>query len=415
MKTVEFKDLTKLATKIHKNGQKIVFTTGSFELITPGHCRFLAEAKALGDILVVGLCSDRSITKLKGPDFPLLNQSARMEMLSYLKSADYITLIDEGEPHTSLVLLEPDVFYASQREIDNGNIDEQARYLLKKHKGKLVIRQDDRPYKSAYNFVDHVAHVRFIEVIASYLWSKGIDFGLDMVTDFRPADFGPQEPDNPKAFNPSNRIHKNPLELLELKKILGDAKTRRKKLVFVSGTYDLLHVGHARFIQKAASLGDILIVGIPSDDKIRLKKGYGRPIVSEFSRAYVLASLACVDDVYIFAEDTVASTLDILKPDIFFTVDEEWNSGLKKSMEYKIVTSYGGKVVLAPRQSPFLSSSTIINKIAYKKVKEIFGECLQDDKFKAMLQENGRQEEVHGKTGKAEESKNGATSSKSQG
>lgn len=400
-KFVEFKDLTKLATKTHKKGQKIVFTTGSFELITPGHCRFLAEAKALGDILVVGLCSDRSITKIKGPNFPLLNQSARMETLSYLKSADYITIIDEGEPHTSLVLLEPDVFYASQRELDNGNIDEQARYLLKKHKGKLVIRQDDRPYKSAYNFVEHVAHIRFIEVVASYLWSKGINFGLDTVADFKPADFGLQEPDNPKAFNPSNRIHKNPLELLELRKVFDDATKKRRKVVFVSGTYDLLHVGHARFIQKAASLGDILVVGIPSDDKIRSKKGYGRPIISEFSRAYVLASLACVDNVYIFDDATLAPTLEILKPDVFFTVDEEWNSGLKQSQEYKTVTSYGGKVVVAPRQSPFLSSSTLINKIAHEKVKEIFGECLQDDKFKAMLQESGRMEGSSGKSKKS--------------
>ncbi len=400
-KTVEFKDLVKLGKKIHTKGQKIVFTTGSFELITPGHCRFLAEAKALGDVLVVGVCSDRSITKIKGSDFPLLNQSARMEMLTYLKSVDYITVIDEGEPHTSIVLLEPDIFFASQREVDTGNIDEQARYLLRKHKGKLIIRQDDRPYKSAYNFVEHIAHVRFVEVVASYLWSKGINFGLDTVADFKPADFGFQEPGSPNAFNPSNRIHKNPLELIELRKVLDDTTKKRKKLVFVSGTYDLLHVGHARFIQKAAVLGDILIVGIPSDDKIRSKKGYGRPIISEFSRAYVLASLDFVDSVYIFDEDVVAPTLEILKPDVFFTVDEEWNSGVKKSQEYKTVTRYGGKVVLAPRQSPFVSSSTLINKIAYKKVKEIFGECLQDDKFKAMLLENGRLGEKNAKTSKS--------------
>ena len=54
IKVIEFKDLVKLGQKIHKKGQKIVFTIGSFELITPGHCRFLAETKALGDILVVG-------------------------------------------------------------------------------------------------------------------------------------------------------------------------------------------------------------------------------------------------------------------------------------------------------------------------------------------------------------------------
>jgi len=387
-KLVEFKDLVRLGQRLHKKGQKVVFTTGSFELITPGHCRFLAEAKSLGDTLVVGVCSDRSITKIKGPDFPLLNQSARMEMLSYLRSVDYITTIDEGEPHTAIVLLEPDVFYASQRELDSGNFDEQASYLLKKRRGKLIVRQDDRPYKSAYNLAEHIAHVRFIEVVASYLWSKSIDFGLNTIADFKPADFGPQEPNDSRAFNPSNMIYKNPLELIGIRGISGPQS--KKKLVFVSGSYDLLHVGHARFIEKAALLGDTLVIGIPSDAKISSKKGYGRPIISEFSRAYVLASLDFVDYVYIFDEETVAPTLEVLKPEIFFTVDEEWNSGIKQSREYKVVKSYGGKVVLAPRQSPFLSSSTIINKIAYKKVKEIFGECMQDEKFKELLLEHGK-------------------------
>jgi len=387
-KIVEFKDLVRLGQRLHKKGQKVVFTTGSFELITPGHCRFLAEAKSLGDTLVVGVCSDRSITKIKGPDFPLLNQSARMEMLSYLRSVDYITTIDEGEPHTAIVLLEPDVFYASQRELDSGNFDEQASYLLKKRRGKLIVRQDDRPYKSAYNLAEHIAHVRFIEVVASYLWSKSIDFGLNTIADFKPADFGPQEPNDSRAFNPSNMIYKNPLELIGIRGISGPQS--KKKLVFVSGSYDLLHVGHARFIEKAALLGDTLVIGIPSDAKISSKKGYGRPIISEFSRAYVLASLDFVDYVYIFDEETVAPTLEVLKPEIFFTVDEEWNSGIKQSREYKVVKSYGGKVVLAPRQSPFLSSSTIINKIAYKKVKEIFGECMQDEKFKELLLEHGK-------------------------
>lgn len=382
MKNVEFRDLTKLATKIHKKGQKIVFTTGSFELITPGHCRFLAEAKALGDILVVGLCSDRSITKLKGPDFPLLNQSARMEMLTYLKSVDHITLIDEGEPHTSLVLLEPDVFYASQREIDNGNIDEQARYLLKKHKGKLIIRQDDRPYKSARDLIEHVADIRFLEIVAGYLWSKKIDFNLATVTDFKSADYGNQKPCYAKAFDPADQI------FTDIKKLSDRLVSEiTKRTVFVSGSYDLLHVGHARFIQKASKLGDKLIVGIPSDDKIRAQKGYGRPIINAYSRAYVLASLGFVDYVYIFDDETVAPTLDTLKPQVFFTVDEGWNKGVKASREYKIVKSYGGKVTLEPRQSPYLSSSTMINKMANKKVKEIFSDCFQDDKFSAMLLE----------------------------
>ncbi|MBU1970605.1 adenylyltransferase/cytidyltransferase family protein [Patescibacteria group bacterium] len=390
-KHVEFKDLAKLANTLKKKGRRVVFTTGSFELITPGHCRFLAEAKALGDTLVVGLCSDRSITKIKGPDFPLLNQSARMEMLGYLKSVDYLTIIDEGEPHTSIVLLEPDIFYVSQKELNNGNVDEQALFLLKKRKGKLMIRKDDHPYKSARDLIEHVANIRFLEIVAGYLWAQNIAFDLNAVANFKPADYGQQVPNNAKAFRPADYIFRDADKLCQKLQ-----KTGCKKPVFVSGSFDLLHVGHARFVEQAAKLGDCLIVGIPSDEKIRAKKGYGRPIINEFSRAYVLVNLLPVNYVYIFDDETVAPALRSLKPAVFFTVDEDWNKGVKKSAEYKIVKDYGGKVVLKPRQSPYLSSSTMINKMAYKKVKEIFGDCLQDDKFKAMLQENGRMGPVKG-------------------
>jgi len=376
MKIVEFKDLTKLAGRIRKKGQRIVFTTGSFELITPGHCRFLAEAKALGDVLVVGVCTDRSITKAKGPDFPLLNQNARMEMLSYLKSVDYITLVDEGEPHTSIVLLQPDVFYVNQRDLESGNFDAQARYLLKSHKGKLVVRKDQNPYKSAQDLIEHIANIRFTEIVAGYLWSKGVHLDLRSISDFKPANYGDQKPNSPKAFNPK-------------KCILEDFNSldRTKKVVLVSGSYDLLHVGHARFIKKASRLGNTLIVAIPSDAGITAQKGYGRPIINAYSRAYVLASLSFVDYVYIFDDPTLLNTLKSLKPEVFFTVDELWNNGLKKSPEYQAVKGCGGRVAVEKRQSPFVSSSIMINKMALKKVKEIFSECLQDEKFKAMLLE----------------------------
>lgn len=383
-KILEFKNLAAFAKKCKKSGQKIVFTTGSFELITPGHCRFLSEAKALGDVLIVGVCSDRSITKIKGPDFPLLNQNARMEMLGYLKSVDYITLIDEGEPHTALVLLEPDVVYTNQKDIDSGTFDEQAKYLLKKHKGKLVIQTENHPYKSAQDLIEHIANIRFTEIVARYLWSKEVNFDLKSVSGFAPADYGKQEPGVKKAFYPGDKIITDPVKL--------SALSGTGKIVFVSGSYDLLHVGHARFIQNASKLGKTLVVGIPSDTGITQKKGYGRPIINQFSRAYVLASLSFVDYVYIFNDETVLQSLELLKPDIFFTVDEAWNGGLKQSAEYKAVKKCGGRVVLEKRQSPFLSSSIMINRMALKKVKEIFGECMQDDKFKAMLLEGNKHE-----------------------
>lgn len=159
---------------------------------------------------------------------------------------------------------------------------------------------------------------------------------------------------------------------------LGEKLRReRKKIVFTSGTFDLIHVGHARFLQKAKSLGDILVVGVPSNQAVRMFKGDGRPVVGEKARAEVLLYLEPVDFVTIFPEKTVAKTLEKLKPHIFFTVKEEWNINYKKSPEYKIVTSYGGKVVISPRQAPFISASEIIEKAAGIRVKKIFESCLK--------------------------------------
>src|SRR5258708_23636911 len=84
-KLVDFKDLQKLGKKLHEKGKKIVFTTGSYDMLNPGHCRYLAEAKSLGDILVVGVSTDYSDQKVKGPEYPLISEDIRAEMVSFLR------------------------------------------------------------------------------------------------------------------------------------------------------------------------------------------------------------------------------------------------------------------------------------------------------------------------------------------
>lgn len=162
-----------------------------------------------------------------------------------------------------------------------------------------------------------------------------------------------------------------------LKKLGEKLRGKKKKIVFTSGTFDLIHVGHARFLQKAKSLGDVLVVGVPTNRAVENLKGDGRPLVDEKARAGVLLYLEPVDFVTIFPEKTVAKTLEELRPHVFFTVGEEWNVDYKKSPESKIVTSYGGKVILVPRQAPFISASEIIEKAAGIRVREIFKNCLR--------------------------------------
>ncbi|HVK59981.1 MAG TPA: adenylyltransferase/cytidyltransferase family protein, partial [Bdellovibrionales bacterium] len=81
-----------------RSGRKVVFTNGCFDILHVGHVRYLKEAKAQGDILVLGLNTDRSVRELKGPNRPLQNESARAEILASLEAVDFVTLFDEDTP-----------------------------------------------------------------------------------------------------------------------------------------------------------------------------------------------------------------------------------------------------------------------------------------------------------------------------
>jgi D-beta-D-heptose 7-phosphate kinase/D-beta-D-heptose 1-phosphate adenosyltransferase len=120
-------------------------------------------------------------------------------------------------------------------------------------------------------------------------------------------------------------------------------RSQGKVIVFTNGCFDLLHRGHVDYLQRAREMGDALFVGLNSDSSVRALKGEGRPIVSQDDRAAVLASLAAVDLVIIFAESTPALLIDALRPDI-----------LVKGGDYRIdqvvgretVEASNGKVVI---------------------------------------------------------------------
>jgi rfaE bifunctional protein nucleotidyltransferase chain/domain len=96
------------------------------------------------------------------------------------------------------------------------------------------------------------------------------------------------------------------------------ARWRRagRRVVFTSGCYDLLHVGHVRSFEAARALGDALVVGVNRDARVRELKGPGRPVVPERQRAELIAALACVDAVALFAEDSAAPLIRALRPDV---------------------------------------------------------------------------------------------------
>ena len=108
-KLVSREELIHKRESLKQAGRKVVFTNGCFDLLHPGHVRYLEEAKSLGDVLVLGLNSDKSVRKLKGEGRPILNQEERAEVLSGLAAVDFITIFDEETPQSLIAVLQPDV------------------------------------------------------------------------------------------------------------------------------------------------------------------------------------------------------------------------------------------------------------------------------------------------------------------
>ena len=138
------------------------------------------------------------------------------------------------------------------------------------------------------------------------------------------------------------------------------SKNKNIKIVATNGCFDILHIGHVRSLQKAKSLGDILIVGLNSDSSVKKLKGKDRPINSEKNRAEILTALSCIDFVSIFNEDTAEKFLEIVKPNIYVK-GGEYNVDILP--EAKIVKKYGGEIILFP-MIPGLSTTMIIDKMS---------------------------------------------------
>ena len=139
------------------------------------------------------------------------------------------------------------------------------------------------------------------------------------------------------------------------------AKRReRGTVVFTNGVFDLMHVGHVRYLEFARALGGMLIVGVNSDSSARgLAKGSKRPIVPASQRAEVVAALACVDLVCVFDEATPEATIRALRPDIHVKSEQYRLDDLPES---KAVADVGGRIVLAPHIAG-LSTTEIVERI----------------------------------------------------
>ena len=151
-----------------------------------------------------------------------------------------------------------------------------------------------------------------------------------------------------------------------LTKILRGARRRGKKVVFTNGCFDLLHVGHVRYLERARCMGDLLVVGLNSDASVRRLKGPTRPIVNQKERAEVLGALACVDYVTFFEEETPLRLIEMLSPDILVK-GADWAE--KKIVGGETVRRKGGRVTRI-KMVPGASTSKIVERIVRRHRKQ---------------------------------------------
>lgn len=145
------------------------------------------------------------------------------------------------------------------------------------------------------------------------------------------------------------------IERSKLDNLLSEYRKENKKIVFTNGCFDILHRGHVEYLQRARELGDLLVLGLNSDNSVKRLKGNDRPINNETDRAIVLSALECINYISIFDEDTPLELIKIVKPDI-----------LVKGGDYKIEDVVGREFAKETVLIDFVdgySTTNIIKKI----------------------------------------------------
>lgn len=146
----------------------------------------------------------------------------------------------------------------------------------------------------------------------------------------------------------------------QLLSILTGERAKGKRIVFTNGCFDLMHIGHTRYLQAAKTLGDILVVGVNSDASVRtLDKAPGRPIVPEAQRAEILAALGCVDFVIIFDESDPLQLITAVQPDVLVK-GGDWV--IDRIVGRETVEARGGMVKTIPLV-PGLSTTDLLQRI----------------------------------------------------
>jgi rfaE bifunctional protein nucleotidyltransferase chain/domain len=149
------------------------------------------------------------------------------------------------------------------------------------------------------------------------------------------------------------------MTLAETRERVARLRAAGKSIVFTNGVFDLLHVGHLRYLQHARTLGDALIVGVNSDRSVRANKGEDRPVTPAGERAELLASLVCVDAAVVFDEDTPLALIGALQPDVLVK-GADWPEDA--IVGRSVVEARGGRVVRVALERGY-STTALLEKI----------------------------------------------------
>jgi len=150
--------------------------------------------------------------------------------------------------------------------------------------------------------------------------------------------------------------------LSKCKSLSSRLKSRKKKIVFTNGCFDIIHIGHVKYLERAKALGDVLIVGVNSDSSMKKIKGSKRPIMGQDDRAGIVAGLESVDYVAIFNETTPFKLIRSIRPDVLVK-GADWKP--RKIVGADFIGSYGGKTISIPLVKG-KSTSLILHKIINK-------------------------------------------------
>lgn len=155
-------------------------------------------------------------------------------------------------------------------------------------------------------------------------------------------------------------MNKNKIKTLkEIVEITFELRKKNKKIVTTNGVFDILHIGHIRYLQEAKSHGDILIIAINSDESVKKLKGPNRPINNEILRAEMLAALEIVDYIFVFKEDDPREVLSEIKPDFHI---KGGDYKIEDILEKDTVERNKGKIILIPEEKGY-STTSLIEKI----------------------------------------------------